>query len=75
MIFQRRGLLQILSYAFGSSLILPRNEFAMAAQNPHSQRVMVCLRRQLANTNWEERRWKKSPESEGCSFEPMIRRL
>jgi glyoxylase I family protein len=34
MSFQRRQLLQILSYAFGSGLILPRNEFAMAAQNP-----------------------------------------
>ena len=31
---QRRQLLQILSYAFGSSFILPQNEFAMAAQNP-----------------------------------------
>src|SRR5579862_4946045 len=29
----RRQLLQILSYAFGSSFILPRNEFAMGAQN------------------------------------------
>ncbi len=33
MSFQRRQLLQILSYAFGSSFILRRNEFAMAAQN------------------------------------------
>ena len=33
MSFQRRQLLQILSYAFGSSFILPRNEFSMAAQN------------------------------------------
>jgi len=33
MSFQRRQLLQILSYAFGSSFILPRN-VAMAAQNP-----------------------------------------
>ena len=33
MSFQRRQLLQILSYAFGSSVILRRNEFAMAAQN------------------------------------------
>jgi predicted enzyme related to lactoylglutathione lyase len=31
MSFQRRRLLQVLSYAFGSSFILPRNEFAMAA--------------------------------------------
>ncbi len=31
--FQRRQLLQILSYAVGSSFILRRNEFAMAAQN------------------------------------------
>lgn len=30
----RRKLLQILSCAFGSSFILPRNEFAIAAQNP-----------------------------------------
>jgi predicted enzyme related to lactoylglutathione lyase len=30
----RRQLLQILSCAFGSSFILPQNEFAMAAQNP-----------------------------------------
>jgi glyoxylase I family protein len=34
MSFQRRQLLQILSYAFGASFILPRNELAMAAQNP-----------------------------------------
>ena len=33
MSFQRRQLLRILSYAFGSSFILRRNEFAMAAQN------------------------------------------
>ena len=33
MSFQRRQLLQILSYAFGSSFILLRNEFAMSAQN------------------------------------------
>src|SRR5260370_36739986 len=33
MSFQRRQLLQILSYAFGSSFILRRNEFAMAAQS------------------------------------------
>jgi glyoxylase I family protein len=32
--FQRRQLLQVLSYAFGSSFILPRNEFAVPAQNP-----------------------------------------
>jgi glyoxylase I family protein len=31
--FQRRQLLQILSYAVGSSFILPQNELAMAAQN------------------------------------------
>lgn len=34
MSFPRRQFLQILSYAFGSSLILPQNELAMAAQNP-----------------------------------------
>ena len=34
MSFARRQLLQILSYAFGSSFILPRNAFAKAAQNP-----------------------------------------
>jgi predicted enzyme related to lactoylglutathione lyase len=34
MSFQRRKLLQILSYAFGSSFILPRNGLAMATQNP-----------------------------------------
>ena len=34
MSFQRRQLLQILSYTFGSTFILSRNEFAMAAQNP-----------------------------------------
>ena len=34
MSFQRRQLLQILSYAFGSSFILPRNVFAMTTQNP-----------------------------------------
>ena len=34
MSFQRRKLLQILSYALGSSFILPRNALAMAAQDP-----------------------------------------
>jgi glyoxylase I family protein len=34
MIFQRRQLLQILCYAFGSRFILNRNEFSMAAQIP-----------------------------------------
>jgi glyoxylase I family protein len=34
MSFPRRQLLQILSSAFGSSFILPRNDFAIAAQNP-----------------------------------------
>ncbi len=34
MSFQRRQLLQIFSYAFGASFILPKNELAMAAQNP-----------------------------------------
>jgi predicted enzyme related to lactoylglutathione lyase len=34
MSFQRRQVLQILSYAFGSSFILPSNEYAVAAQNP-----------------------------------------
>jgi predicted enzyme related to lactoylglutathione lyase len=34
MSFQRRQLLQILAYAFGSSFILPQNELSMAAQNP-----------------------------------------
>jgi glyoxylase I family protein len=33
MSFQRRRLLQILSFAFGFSFVLPRNEFAMTAQN------------------------------------------
>jgi len=33
MSLQRRQLLQVLSYAFGSSFILPQNEFAMTAQN------------------------------------------
>ncbi len=31
---QRSQLLQILSYAFGSSVIPLRNQFAIAAQNP-----------------------------------------
>jgi len=34
MTLQRRQLLQILSYAFGSSFILPQNALAMTAQNP-----------------------------------------
>jgi glyoxylase I family protein len=34
MSFQRRQFLQVLSYAFGSSFILPQDELAMAAQNP-----------------------------------------
>jgi glyoxylase I family protein len=32
--YHRRQLLQILSYAFGSSLILPQDRLATAAQNP-----------------------------------------
>ena len=32
--FQRRRVLQTLSYAFGASFILPQKELAMAAQNP-----------------------------------------
>ena len=34
MSFQRRQLLQILSYTFGACFTLPQNELAMAAQNP-----------------------------------------
>jgi glyoxylase I family protein len=34
MSFQRRHVLQILSYTFGASFILSRHEFAMAAQRP-----------------------------------------
>ena len=34
MSLQRRQVLQIVSYAFGSGFILPRNELAMTAQNP-----------------------------------------
>jgi len=33
MSFQRRELLRVLSYAFGSSFVLPRNGLALAAQN------------------------------------------
>jgi len=33
MSFQRRQLLQVLSYAFGAGFILPQNRLAMAAQN------------------------------------------
>ena len=36
MSFERRHLLRILSYAFGSSFIPSRNKIAMAAQNPVS---------------------------------------
>ena len=34
MSFQRRQFLQILSYAFGASVILPQSELALAAQSP-----------------------------------------
>src|SRR5215813_860465 len=34
MSLQRRRLLQVLSYAFGSSFVLPQSELAMAAQAP-----------------------------------------
>src|SRR5579872_1502024 len=34
MSLQRRRLLKLLSYAAGAGFILPRNKFAMAAQNP-----------------------------------------
>jgi glyoxylase I family protein len=33
MSFPRRQFIQVVSYAFGSSFILPRNEFTMASQN------------------------------------------
>jgi hypothetical protein len=59
MSFQRRQLLQILSYTFGATFILPQNKLAMAAQNPHSQRVLLRLGRQLLNMNREQRKWKK----------------
>ena len=37
MSLKRRQILRVLSYAFGSSFILQRNEVAMAAQTPTSQ--------------------------------------
>src|ERR1700733_9302599 len=43
-------------------------------KTPHSQRVLLRLRRQLLNMNQEERKWKKWRESEGCSSELMIRK-
>src|SRR5215469_14307617 len=61
MSFQRRQLLQILSYAFGSSFILPQNELAMAAQNPAPPASPAPPAKAAAKQ-----------ESEGCSSELMI---
>jgi len=60
MSFQRRQLLQILSYAVGASFILPQNELVMAAQNP-AQPANPAPPAKAApqNTNREERKWKK----------------
>src|SRR5579864_6489711 len=59
MSFPRRQLLQILSYAFGSSFILLRNEFAMATQNPaqpasHAQPAKTAAKDELGGTRMEK---------------------
>ena len=59
MSFKRRQLLQILSYAFGSSVVLSRKEFAIAAQNLAQPPSPARLRRQLLSLNQEECKWRK----------------
>ena len=57
MSFPRRQLLQILSYAFGFSFILPRNEFAMAAPvQPASPAppAKAAARHELGGTEMEK---------------------
>jgi len=56
MSLQRRQLLQILSYAFGS---LSRNEFAMVAQNPAQPASPAPPAKAALHINREERKWKK----------------
>jgi hypothetical protein len=61
MLFLRRQLLRTLSFAFGSSFILGRNQLAIAAgRQPYSQRPLLSLRGPLfAMGSLEERKWKK----------------
>ena len=59
MSFQRRRFLQILSFAFGSSFVLPQSEFAMAAQSgtqPASagQAANAAAKPQSARTGMEK---------------------
>ncbi len=43
----------------GPALFCPGLNLAWRHRIPHSQRVLLCLRRQLLNANREERKWKK----------------
>ena len=58
--FQRRQLLRILSFAFGSSFILSRNQLGIAAQTAIQPMISPPLRGQLLGMGSpEERKWKK----------------
>jgi hypothetical protein len=58
--FQRRQLLRTLSFAFGSSFILGRNQLGIAAQTATQPKVSPPLRGPLfAMGSLEERKWKK----------------
>jgi hypothetical protein len=59
MSLQRRQLLQVLSYAFGSSFILPQNEFVIAAQNPAQRANPAPLVKAAVKMNRAQRLWKK----------------
>jgi predicted enzyme related to lactoylglutathione lyase len=52
--FQRRQLLQILSYAFGAGFILPQNELAMAAQSESSPPAKAGAKHESEGTEKEK---------------------
>ena len=60
MLFLRRQLLRTLSFAFGSSFILGRNQLAIAAQTAVQPKTSPLPAGPLfAMRSLEERKWKK----------------
>jgi hypothetical protein len=61
MLFPRRQLLRTVSFAFGSSVILGRNQLGIAAQAATQPKVSPLPLRGLlfAMGSLEERKWKK----------------
>ncbi len=58
--FQRRQLLRILSFAFGSSFILGRNQLGIAAQTALQPKISPPPAGQLLGMgSLEEPKWKK----------------